>query len=70
MEFKVLHNYQKLVRRNLAEPLTCPWCENAYVTVLGEGDEPALKCTYCNALVKIGAVLYNRIETTVKEHLD
>jgi hypothetical protein len=69
MDFSVIHNYRKLVRRNLADPITCPWCENEYELTLGEGDEPTFLCTRCNALVKIGLVLYNRMEQTVKEHL-
>lgn len=70
MEFDVFHAYNRLVRRGLVDPLTCP-NDGKELALMGkrlmETDSvydytPALKCFYCGTLTEPGLALYNRIK--------
>lgn len=65
MDFQVFHDYARLARRGLVEPLACPHCGFEYVTRIGEGDEPVLQCFGCNSITKPGLALY---ENLIKEN--
>lgn len=67
MDFKVFHDYRRLVRRGLAKPLTCRHCGNELTLMIGKKDEPVLKCFFCNILVKPGLGMYNDLRAVVKE---
>jgi hypothetical protein len=65
MDFQTFHNYNRLVDRGVAKPLTCPHDGSRYVTRLGKDDEPMLECFECNAKVKPGLKSYEQIKATV-----
>lgn len=68
MDFQTFHDYARLARRGLVEPLACPQCGFEYVTRFGLNDEPVLQCFGCNTLVKPGLALYNRLQEENKKH--
>lgn len=68
MDFPTFHRYRRLVRRGLAEPLRCGTCETEYVLMVGEEDEPLLKCFTCNSLTQPGLALYDRVKEAVESN--
>ena len=66
MEVQDLHRYNRLVRRNLVEPLTHS-CGMEYAIVLGESDEPLLKCFGCDSIIVPGSKIADRVRAINKE---
>lgn len=69
MDFQTFHKYNRLVRRGLVKPLTCPVCETEYVLRVSEHDDPVLQCFPCDSLTQPGLNLWNNVQAVVKEHL-
>lgn len=70
MEITIFHLYNRLVRRNMAKPLTCHTCDNAYALRATEDGEPVLQCFGCNSMLQPGLDMYDDIVSVVKEHFD
>lgn len=69
MEFKPFHDYNKMVRRNAAEPLKCPECKTEYTLRMAAfTEEPYLQCYGCNSSIKPGLRLYNDIVKITNEY--
>ena len=66
--FRLFHRYNKLVRRNLVQPLKCGACDNELVTGLGDNDELVLKCFSCDSSTVPGLGTLGKVEAVVKEH--
>jgi hypothetical protein len=66
--FKMFHRYNKLVRRNMAKPLTCEICKSELFTALNEDDELVLRCLGCDNDIVPGLGTISRVEAVVKEH--
>lgn len=66
--FDMFHKYNRLVRRNLVKPLTCPSCGTAYVTGLGPEDELVLLCVVCDTKTSPGEDTIGRVRAVVSEH--
>lgn len=69
MDFQIFHLYNRLVRRDMAEALACPTCEEVYVLREKE-DKPVLQCFGCQSLVEPGLTMWNEIQAVVKEHFE
>lgn len=70
MEIQTFHKYNRLVRRELVRPLTCPDCSFTYTLRATEDGEPVLQCFMCNTLVQPGLRLYNDVLAVVREHYE
>ena len=68
-KFEVLHKYNKLVRREMAEPLTCEQDGWDYTVRLGDDGEPVLKCYACGGRLTPGEKMYAEIQRVVEEKL-
>jgi hypothetical protein len=69
-EFKIFHDYNKLVRRGAAEPLTCEACHTTYVVSIGANDEPILKCFVCNTQVRPGLRVKSEMRRIIDEYFE
>lgn len=67
MEFQTFHRYNRLAKRGMVKPLSCPDCDNPYTLRTTEDAEPLLQCFYCDTLVQPGLRLYNDIRAVVTE---
>lgn len=67
-DWKVFHDYNKMVRRKAAEPLMCPFCNQEYVVRLGASDEPVLQCLTCQDIVHPGARVYEAMKKMTEEY--
>jgi hypothetical protein len=68
MDFQLFHKYNKLVRRNLVEPLTCNHCDTEYVIQIGAFDEPVLRCLPCATIVYPGIRAYEEMKAVVNHY--
>jgi ribosomal protein L44E len=66
--FKLFHKYNKLVRRQLIQPLKCSSCGFPYITALGGNDELVLECTVCETQTTPGLATIGNVRAVVKEH--
>lgn len=66
--FRLFHRYNKLVRRDLVQPLTCGVCDTPLITGVGKEDELVLKCYSCGSSLVPGLATLGRVEAVVKEH--
>ena len=70
MDFQVFHDYNKLVRRGLAEPLRCSACGAEPVLGIDARSkeiQPLFKCYHCGALTSPGLNVYDACRDKVKE---
>lgn len=67
-KYQLLHDYNKLVRRDMANPLECNRCNIEYTVRLGP-DEPVLKCYGCGGTLIPGDKLYGEILHVVETRL-
>lgn len=68
MDFQTFHDYNKLARRGLVDPLFCSICGGIEIVIAVHDDEPAIKCYYCGALTIPGLNTYQRIQQEVEKH--
>lgn len=68
MDIRYFHLYNRLVRRNQAEALSCPHCENAYVLAADDDDSPVLRCYTCESTIEPGLNMYERVVSKVSEY--
>jgi hypothetical protein len=68
MDFQVFHRYNKLVRRDLADPLLCTVCDSEYIVALGAFDEPVLKCLTCRSTIYPGLTTYDDLRAAVSQY--
>ena len=66
MDIKNFHLYNRLVRRELVEPLKCE-CGFEYTVRADEEGSPLLQCFGCNSLTTPGVRMYDRVVAIVKE---
>lgn len=66
--FHMFHRYNKLVRRNLVQPLSCKTCETDLITGLGKDDTLVLKCMFCQSTTTPGGETLSRVRAVVSEH--
>jgi hypothetical protein len=64
MDIHVFHNYNKLVRRNLVEPIECECGNELTIRADAEG-EPYFECFYCNSKTIPGERFYLEIRGVV-----
>jgi ribosomal protein S27E len=67
-DFQLFHQHSKLVRRRLANALTCTACGTALVTGLGKSDELVLRCYSCDTTITPGEGTKSKVRAIVKEH--
>lgn len=65
--FRMFHRYNRLVRRQLVQPLTHS-CGAVYVTGLDKNDELVLRCLQCNTEISPGMDTLERVYAVVTEH--
>lgn len=68
MDIRVFHMYNNLADAGTVKQLTCPDCDQAYVTRITEDGEPLLACVWCNTITQPGIRLYNQVRAVVNEH--
>lgn len=68
MDFQTFHKYNRLVRRGMVKPLTCPVCDEKYILRVSEDDDPVLQCLACNSLTQPGLNMWDKVRAVVKEH--
>lgn len=68
MDIQVFHAYNRLADAGLVKQLTCPDCDQVYVTRITENLDPVLACVWCNTLAQPGLRLYNDVLAVVREH--
>lgn len=68
MKFQPFHDYNRMVRRGFAEPLTCEHCGTEFTLRLGADDEPRLQCFGCGTLVKPGKRVYDDVCRAVAQY--
>lgn len=67
-KFDILHKYNRLVRRDLAEPLTCT-DGFEYTVKLGPDGDPVLHCYLCGGRLTPGEKMYAELLEVVEERL-
>jgi len=67
--FRTFHRYNRLVKRDLVPPLEHN-CGGRYYTALDAEDNLILGCNMCNAELRPGTVMIERIESLVKRHFN
>lgn len=67
MDIHEFHQYNRLVRRELVDPLTCDVCGFELITRMTLDADPLLQCLSCNVTIQPGLNLYNRIVAVNKE---
>lgn len=68
MDIQTFHSYNQLVAEGKTKPLTCPDCNNRYVTRITEDGDPLLACVWCDTIIQPGLRLYQQVLAVVKEH--
>lgn len=68
MDIRVFHAYNNLADAGYVKQLTCPHCDQVYVTRMTEDAEPLLACVWCNTIIQPGLKLYQQVLAVVKEH--
>jgi uncharacterized C2H2 Zn-finger protein len=68
MDIQVFHRYNNLADEGTVKQLTCPDCDQVYVTRCTEDGEPLLACVWCDTIVKPGLRLYQQVLAVVREH--
>lgn len=68
MDIRVFHMYNNLADAGVVKQLTCPDCEQVYVTRCTEDGEPLLACVWCNTIIQPGVRLYAQVRAVVNEH--
>ena len=48
-KFEILHKYNRLVRRDLAEPIVCGRDATVYTIRRNDGETPSLHCYTCDS---------------------
>lgn len=66
--WELVHKYNRLVRREIAEPIRCPDCQSEYVSRLGPEDEPVLHCILCDRRLIIGQRVYDKMRAVVTQY--
>lgn len=69
MDIKTFHKYNRLVKRGLARPLTCPQCGEVYTLRVTEDNEPVLQCLMCNSKTFPGKNTWDNVKAIVQEHM-
>lgn len=65
-EWQLFHNYNRLVRQGVADPLRCS-CGTEYVTSAGNQNELMLWCFSCDTKTRPGVNTVTRVKGTVSE---
>lgn len=65
--FRLFHRYNKLVRRDLVQPLTCKTCDAILITALKD-DQLVLKCQPCASVTTPGVKTIDTVRAVVREH--
>lgn len=65
--WNLFHRYNRLVRRQLVQPLKCD-CGEVFVTTLGRDDKLILACFGCATETTPGVQIIDRVRAVVKEH--
>lgn len=68
MDFRVIHAYNRLVRRGIVDPLTCKHCGEEVAIRLSSDDQPLFQCFTCNSITAPGLLRYEEIKKIVEEH--
>ena len=68
MDIRVFHAYNNLADAGTVKQLTCPECDQAYVTRVTKDNDPLLACVWCNTIIQPGLRLYQQVLSVVKEH--
>lgn len=68
--FQLFHRYNKLVRRGLVKPLTCPSCDGQYSYGYGEDDILVLNCYRCGSSKSPGVDTLGNVRAVVMEHFE
>jgi transcription elongation factor Elf1 len=68
--FRLYRQYDKLVRRGLANPIRCKVDNTRLTTLLTVDDELALKCFNCGSLVTPGSKDIDAVKKVVDEYLE
>lgn len=69
MSFQEFHHFNRLVRDDKAEPLTCGLCHNNLITRYdekGKEPEPILWCWACDDYTTPGLNTIERVRTAIK----
>lgn len=67
--FEILHKYNRLVRRGMAEPLVCTRDGMEYTVRLNDGETPRLQCFGCGGTLTPGDKMYAGLQQIVEEKL-
>lgn len=65
--FRIFHRYNKLVRRQLVQPLQCS-CGQSLITGFDKNDDLILKCLSCGSNKSPGLGTVEKVRAVVKEH--
>jgi len=68
MEFKYFHDYYRMVRMGVAEPLACETCGEKFALRIGKDDQPILQCFGCNSKVRPGKRVYETIVSLTNKY--
>lgn len=71
-KWQLIHTYQRMVSEGSASELRCPDDDFPYYTKLDHStpDEPVFHCTFCNANVRYGSLVWDQILAVVKTKYD
>lgn len=67
MDIHEFHKYNRLVKRDLVDPLACQVCDFPLVSRATEDGEPLLQCVICNVITQPGLKIYERIRLINQE---
>ena len=67
MDIHEFHRYNRLVRRELVDPLECTICGFDLVLRATHDADPLLQCPVCNVITSPGQNTYRRILAVNKE---
>lgn len=64
-DWPLLHDYRRMVRRGLAEPIRCPQDDTELVPTIYFDNEPALRCLTCRVVYTIGLDMLDQMRAVV-----
>lgn len=67
MDIHEFHKYNRLVKRDLVEPLACEVCGFDLITRATHAGEPLLQCPVCNVIIQPGLKIYDRVRLINQE---